>query len=180
MVEPATAFSSRLELKTSDSDFTAIDAYIKRTIEDNNLSDSTNSVRETNRRVYFVSCSRQGMNLLLADMDSNIWDKLTSARLFVQTDVFSREIAINEVTTEQIAKIAGQQSYDERIEVAKDISVLNNMVAQLPGGELLSDMQKGTGKLITIPQPFFTSRTPKPAIEDKGEKTIRMTIVIAR
>lgn len=96
-VPPAAGFRGRLELKTSN--LAAVDSFIKKAIEDNGLKYSSPGSRR-DKSVYALSCSREGLNLLLADLE-NIWERFDSATLFVETKVFDG------VDTEQIAEIVG-------------------------------------------------------------------------
>jgi hypothetical protein len=173
-------FRGKLELKTSD--FVAVDAFINRVIEDNSLSGSLTPTREPNRRIYSLKCSEQGLNLLLTDL-RNIWSKLDTATLFVDTEVFGEQIIIEAVTTEQIEKIISQHDSNKYIEVAKDFAVLNNMARNLPGQEIVSAIEVSTDDLIAIPKPVLTSKEPKtkePAPISENEKTIQLTITINR
>ncbi|MBN2180360.1 MAG: hypothetical protein JW715_00490 [Sedimentisphaerales bacterium] len=177
-VASASGFNGKLEMKTAD--FIAVDSFLKRTIEDNGFTDSLSEIRETNRHVYTIRCGKKGLDSLLADLD-NIWDKLDSAKLLVETGEFGEQVAINEVTTEQISKIAGQQSFDKSIEVAKDFAVLNNVNGQLPGREILSSIDNKTGGLLKIDKPFLTSKIiEKRDVQDDEEKTVHLTIIINR
>ena len=91
-------FNGRLELKTSA--LNAVDAFIKSAIDDNGLSASINPERRQGRRIYSLSCSREGLNSLLADLD-NIWSELDSATLFVNTEDFGVQTVVDAVTIEQ-------------------------------------------------------------------------------
>jgi len=177
-VMATTGFSGRLEMKTGD--FVAVDSFIKRTIEDNGFTDLLSPTRETHRHVYFISCGKKSLDQLLADLD-NIWDKLDSATLLVETGEFNEQVIVNAVTTEQIAKIAGQQSADRSIEVAKDYAVLNNMAKRLPGREIYSAIEERMGGLMTIHKPVLTKKTiEKQDVQEDGEKTIHLAIIINR
>ncbi len=173
-------FHGKLELKTSD--FIAVDAFINRVIEDNGLSGSFAPVREPNRRIYSLSCSEKGMNLLLADL-RKIWSKLDTVTFFVNTEVFGEQVVVEAVTTEQIAEIIGQRDSNKYIEVAKDFAVLNNIAQHLPGREIASALEVNTDGLIAIPKPVLTSKQPsvkEPALRLDGEKTIEITLIVNR
>ena len=176
----ALAFSGRLELKTSA--LAEVAAIINRVIEENDLSDSIGDVREANRRIYYVRCSREGLNSLLADL-KGLWPNLYSATMFIDTELFGRQATIDAVTTEQIGEIIDQDSYEKRIELAKDLGVLNSMAEHMPGGEILAAIEgKGPG-LMTIPRPMITGGelpNAKPTSETEAEKTVRLTIIISR
>ncbi len=173
-------FRGKLELKTSD--FVAVDAFINRVIEDNGLSGSLTPTREPNRRIYTLNCSKQGLNLLLADLRS-IWSKLDTATLFVDTEVFGERIIVEAVTTEQITEIISRHDSNKYIEIAKDFAVLNNIAEHLPGREIASAIEVSTDDLIAIPKPILTSKQPtikEPALPSKDEKIIQLTIIINR
>lgn len=136
----ASGFSGRLELKTSA--LNAVDAFIKSAIDDNGLSASINPERRQGRRIYSLSCTREGLNLLLADLD-NIWSELDSATLFVNTEIFGTQTVVDAVTIEQIAEIANQDSPEQRIKLAKDFGVLNNIAEHLPDKEIRAAIEAG-------------------------------------
>ncbi len=179
-VVAAKVFRSRLEMKTSD--FIAVDAFINRAIEDNSLSESLAPTREPNRRIYSLTCSEQGLNLLLADL-RNIWNKLDAATFFIDTEVFGEQVVIETVTAEQITEIISQLESNKYIETAKDIAVLNNMAERMPGREIISAIEVSMDGLITIPKPVLTSKEPKikePVPHSEDEQTIQLTIIVNR
>jgi len=148
-------FNGRLELKTSA--FIEVDASINRAIADNDLLDCISLAREPDASEYVLACSRKGLSLLLADLES-IWARLDSATLLVQTKEFGRPVVVNAVAPQQILEIAGQNSLERSIEVAKDFAALNNMAELLPGKEVLTAINDRTSDLITGP------RIPKPVL----------------
>ena len=175
-------FSGRLELKTSA--LNAVDAFIKSSIDDNNdLSASINPERRQSRRIYSVSCTREGLNSLLDDLD-NIWTELDSATLFVNTETFGTQTVVNAVTTKQIAEIAGQESSERRIELAKDFAVLNNLAENLPDKEIQVAIEAGDSSLTQqwrIFKPVLTSNqkaVKKPAEPAQEKQTVRLTIIL--
>lgn len=176
----SSGFSGRLELKTSA--LVAVDAFINRAIEDNGLSNSISPARRQNRRIYSLSCSREGLNLLLADME-DIWAELDSAALFVDTEEFGRQVAVEAVTTEQITEIVTQDSSEKRIELAQDFTALNNMAEHLPGREIIAAIDNGSRNLISqlrVPKPFLTEREAirKPADQAEDRETVHLTIIL--
>jgi hypothetical protein len=177
-IAAATGFSGKLEFKTKE--FNAVDSFVTRTIEDNGYTDFLSPTQDANRRIYFVSCSKEGLNRLLADLD-NIWDKLDSATLYVKTDDLSKQVAVNAVTAKQVTEIADQNSTDKSIEVAKDYSVLNGVAKEFPGRSIFSAIEDRTNNLMKINKPSLTEKIiEKPAIQDKGEKTIHLTIIVSK
>ncbi|MHC4460787.1 MAG: anti-sigma factor family protein [Planctomycetota bacterium] len=97
----ALAFNGRLELKTSN--LAAVDAAIKMAIEDKGLKYSSPGSRG-DKSVYALNCSREDLNLLLADMD-NIWERFDSATLFVETKTPGRRVVVDDVSAKQVADL---------------------------------------------------------------------------
>ncbi len=173
-----TGFSGKLEFKTKE--LNAVDSFVTRTIEDNGYTNFLSPTQDTNRRVYFISCSKEGLNRLLADLDS-IWDKVDSAALYVKTGDLNQEVVVNAVTTKQISDIANQNNTSRSIEVAKDYSVLNGVAQELPGRDIFSAIEDQTSSLMKINKPNLTQKIiEKPEIQDNGEKTIHLTIIISK
>ncbi|HCO95266.1 MAG TPA: hypothetical protein DIU00_15170 [Phycisphaerales bacterium] len=178
----ASGFSGRLELKSSC--LKAVDAFIKSAIDDNNdLSASINSEGRLSRRVYSLDCTREGLHALLDDLN-NIWTELDSATLFVNTETFGTQTVVDAVTTRQIAEIAGQDSPERRIELAKDFAVLNNMAEHLPDKEIRAAIETGDSSLTQqwrILKPVLTSNqkaVKKPAEPSQEKQTVRLTITL--
>jgi len=177
----ASGFSGRLELKTSS--LNAVDAFIKSAIDDNGLSASIRPERPRSRRIFSVSCSREGLRALLADLD-DIWTELDSATLFVDTETFGNQTVVEAVTTRQIAEIAGQESSERRIELAKDFAVLNNMAEHLPDKEIRVAIEAGDSSLTQhwrILKPVLTSNqkaVKKPADQEQEKQKVRLTIIL--
>jgi len=145
VVEPAprliaAPFSGRLELQTNY--LPAVVAFINRAIEENIPSDEwIASGRSDVREPHALICSSESFNLLSAEL-GNIWDKLDSATLFVDTEVFGQRIVVDAVTAEQIAGIVNQDDSKRRIEVAKGLII--------PPKPVLTSNQKTITKAVTV------------------------------
>jgi hypothetical protein len=175
-------FSGRLELKTTA--LIAVDAFINRAIEENGLSDSITPEDRQDRRIYSLSCTRESLNLLLADL-GDIWTELDSAKLFVDTEVFGKQVAVNAVTTEQITEIIDQKGSERRIELAKDFAALNNIAEHLPGREILSAMGSGNRNMtsqLRVPKPLLTTgdrpTISKPTDKMEDKEKVHLTIIV--
>jgi hypothetical protein len=176
----AAGFRGKLELKTAN--LNAVDEFIKRTIEDNGISELPGQKQTPNRYVHVINCSQKGLDRLLEDLGET-WDQLDSAKLLVNTGAFGQQVEVDAVTTEQIAKIADQQTPERSIEIARDYAALNSTTKKLPGGDIYAAIENRTGDLATITKqkPFLTKRTnDKPQIPDEGNKTVHLTIVVSR
>ncbi len=173
----AAPFSGRLELQTNI--LPAVVGIINRAIEENIPSDEwiasdQNGIREP----HALICSSESFDLLLARLD-DIWSKLDSASLFVDTEDFGRKVVVEAVTAEQIADIVNQDDSKRRIEVARDFAVLNNISEHLPGREILAAIDNTTVDLITPPKPVLTSKTTtKVAARTGAVKNIHLTITV--
>lgn len=97
-VPPAIAFEGRLELKTSDA--VAVEAVINKAIEDHGISRQSGP----DKNVYALSCSREAVTLLLADL-KNVWERFDSTTLFVDTKSPGVQVVVDDVSAEQIADL---------------------------------------------------------------------------
>jgi hypothetical protein len=179
----ALGFSGRLELKTGA--LATVDSVINRAIADNGLSDSISPAHgQDNKCIHLLSCSREGLEFVLADL-KDIWPQLDSATLFVGTEVFGRQVAVDAVTTGQIAEIVDQGSLEKRIEVAKDFAALNNVTERLPGREMLAAIEGQSSNLTRpwrIPKPHLTGSqgtVRKPSGPTEDEATVHLTIIVS-
>jgi len=184
VVEPtpmliAAPFSGRLELHTNYSP--AVVAFINRTIEEHIPSDEWIASDQSNvKEPHALICGSDSFNLLLAEL-GNIWDKLDSATLFVDTEVFGQKVVVDAVTVEQIAGVVNQDDSKRRIEVAKDFAVLNNIAEHLPGREILTAIDDTTVGLIIPPKPVLTwnqKTVKKSPTRTEADKNVRLTITV--
>ncbi|MCP4607388.1 MAG: hypothetical protein GY845_01555 [Planctomycetes bacterium] len=175
----AASFSGRLELQTNI--LPAVVGIINRAIEENIPSDEwVASDQNGIRQPHSLICSSESFNLLLAQLD-DIWSKLDSASLFVDTEVFDRKVVVEAVTAEQIADIVNQDDSTSRIQVARDFAVLNDISEYLPGREILTAIDNTTVGLITPPKPVLTwdeKTTKKVASRTGAVKNIHLTITV--
>lgn len=173
----AAPFNGRLELKAAA--YIEMDASINRAIEENGLVDCLSRQRDDNRTTYVLSCGRKGLNQLLAQLDKN-WQKLDSAALFVQTDVFGEPVAVDAVTPEQVTQIASRNTLEESIRLAKDFALLNDVAEQMRSKALFAD-DKGPD-LMAVPKPRLTG--PLPAETTRGpaadKANVSLVIVLTR
>jgi len=181
-------FNGRLELKTSNPSEVA--AFINRAIEHNIPSDERSAaVPGELRESHALSCSRQNLRLLLADL-GGIWDKFDSATLFVNTDRPEGQIVIDAVAAKQVIEIVNQDDFETRIKAAKYFAALNNMAELLPGKEILTAIDDSGPALLTIPKPVLTSGVShpqeesekpvkKPAARTEDDQKVHLTIVVA-
>lgn len=168
-------FSGRLELKTDA--LLAVDGLINRLIDENGLSDFVSVERQPGQSLYSLSCSRQSLNLLLADL-ANIWQRFDSATLFVDTEQFSVPVMIDAITAEQTIEIINQDNASKSVEVAKDFAVLNNMAELMPGKQILTAIDDKKVDLITPTKPVLTEFPKKTKKAAEQPKEVNLTLVI--
>jgi hypothetical protein len=173
----AAPFNGRLELKAAA--YIEMYASINRAIEENGFVDCLSRQRDDNGTTYVLSCGRKGLNQLLAQLDKN-WQKLDSAALFVQTDVFGEPVAVDAVTPEQVAQIVSRNTLEESIRLAKDFALLNDVAEQMRSKALFAD-DKGPD-LMAVPKPRLTG--PLPAETTRGpaadKANVSLVIVLTR
>ena len=174
----ATGFNGRLELKTDA--LVAVNSFINRAIEDNGLLEKVSSKAGEDKSVYSLSCSRQGLNLLLADLQ-DIWARFDSATLFVETEAIYEQVVVDGVSVEQVIEIVNQSDFEKRIRVAKDFAALSSMDELLPGRQVFAAIDDRKGDLITIPKPVLTSSEKtgkKLTSRPEDEKKVTLSIVV--
>jgi hypothetical protein len=182
ILEPRPAgmeFIGRLELETTEP--VIVEASIDRAIEDNRLLEKITPKSEGNKRVYALNCSREALRLLLADLD-NIWKRLDSATLVVETDRLGEQVVVEAVATSQVIEIAKQDSLETRIGVARDFAVLNKIAELSPGKEMFAAIDDAGADLTAIPKPVLTSSEKaikERASQSEDDQKVHLTIVLA-
>ena len=178
VADAATAPGSRLELKTTVP--FAINTFIRRAIERNNLSENVSQSRSKGKNTYAVSCSRQDLSFLLADLRS-VWNSVDSATLFIENQNLAESVVVDAVTTRQIEEIANLDNIEERVALTKNFAVANT----LPPETVLAsaDTEKTDLQAIpkTIPKPRLTSgheRTTETANDTENQTPVNLTIVV--
>ena len=170
-----TPFSGRLELKTDA--LLAVDGFINRFIDENGLSDFVSVERQAGQSLYSLSCSRQSLNSLLADL-AGIWQRFDSSKLFVETEQFGEQVVIHAITAEQTAEVVNQDSPDRIIEVARDFAILNNMSDLMPGKQIFAAIDDKKVGSITPPKPFLTEYPKKTQKAASQPKEVSLTLVV--
>jgi hypothetical protein len=174
-VAASKTFTGKLELQTGS--LVRVDAFINRAVQENGLSPQVSSISSPNKRVYSLSCTKECLNRLLADLQS-VWDKLDGSQLFVDTEEFGKQVTVAAVTAEQVAEVVNQPSAESRMEVARDFATLNSMADELPGKEIFAAMEGQKPSLTTIPKPFFTGPIDKPQEQAPTEEQVHLSIVL--
>ncbi len=185
---PATAvadagFSGRLELRTAA--FVSTDAYVKREIENCGLVNLAEAEMASDRRVYRVVSSREGINRLVASL-GGVWQDFHSASLQVGSlNGTADPVNIESVTPEQVAAVVARNSTEASIQTAAAYAVMNRVMRNLPGGEfplihddlgsLLAMDMAPRPKLTGPEEPIKATHTPA-----QGTAQASLTIVLLR
>jgi hypothetical protein len=171
-------FNGWLEIKTDT--MVAVDAFINREIEDNELSDYVTGRSLNGKRVYSLTCTRDDLNLLLMDLAS-IWHKTKSATLLIETDNPAVPIVVNAVTADQTYEIINQDSLQNAVEVASNFAVFNSVAELMPGRDILCSIAEERENLMAIPKPVLTGSqqaTKKRPISLDQKSLLTLTIII--
>lgn len=164
-VEPAEAaapakqiFTATLELSTANK--RQVDAFIQRTIADNEMLRQQPLFAAQQDGIYAISGSIEGLSLLLADLAS-VWHHFASASLYVETEQPGRKVVVNNIIPQQIDKIALQEDSEAMVATAKDFAALNRISAPIRTDEVVSVMPGDDLELMPIPKPALTSNKPE-------------------
>lgn len=171
------AFNGRLELIIHS--LAEVETSINQAIQRNAISRVSSIPTQQQKKVYTFDCSRNSLGLLLADLD-DIWTQFESATFFV-VGCDGDQVAVEKVTADQIAEIAGQTNPEQRIKVAKDFAVINSITENISSEDISTAIDDGQGNLLTPVKPKLTSgegRTNNGAVETSDEDVIHMTIVL--
>jgi hypothetical protein len=161
---PAAEFNGRLELATSN--FMIVEAVINRAIYINAIENTTDSKGGQEKRTYQLTCSRQALAALMEDIQ-NVWPKIGSATLRIKAETADSEISVDNVTPDQVTYLAGEQTLERRIELAREFAALNTSPPRQPDEKLLAATDNAKPDLSAIPEPI-----PKPVLTS-AEKTAK-------
>jgi len=169
-------FDGRLELSTTSS--TAAEAVVKG-IQANGLLVEFGPVARLTKGSYSVRCSGSELELLLDDLES-IWHEFDSATLFFDSDTSGATAVVEGVTIDQVNRIINQSSLSKRVEVARDIAVLNNVARRMPARDYLEAVETRIPPLTIIPKPRLTGdeATIKKTIPTEKQRNVHLTILV--
>jgi len=172
------AYCGILELKTAN--LNAADAYIRRIIRENGVSDSSLFTGYGNTRVYRLRCDSRRGRSFLADLDK-IWDRFDSTRLTLPRPSGSPAV-LNEITSGQLVAILGARSYNNRLKLVKDFSILNAVQEMMPGREIMAQIDSQQHQMFSIPEPVLASAKEYPsddvAVPAEGDNPVNLIISV--
>jgi len=178
-VAPASEdFYGRLELKTAN--LAAFDGVLARAIKSQGLEDSVTTATINGKKTYNLACSRDSAKAVMAEL-SGVWKYLDATTLVVETDTFAKEVAVNDVTAQQIEQIVDGSTLNERIGLANELAAENKFAKLLPDENSLPGMQNLMA-MPTLGMPVLTgdrddSQTKVAAPAKPGE-LVNLTIVL--
>jgi hypothetical protein len=157
-------------LKLTTADFAGVNAYINKLLEESTWLEfrRASESRLTGRQsVYTVYCSKAGLDELMTNL-TTVWSRFDSTTFVVQNDS-GGQVAIDDVRPEQVTDIARQDTTKERIRLARELAVMNDVRRQMPQEKVLALGNKTelTPELSTIPKPVLTSGNNN-AVPPKG------------
>lgn len=175
-------FSGRLELRTAS--FAHVDAFVRRAIENNPLSGSTESGVIDGRHSYDVVGTREGINRLVASL-SSAWQSAEGVTLYVDRGGDSvAPVAVKAVTPDQTVSIIARNSAAASVEAAEAFAVMNDFARGAAGGEILAVIGEDTDSMLAlanIPKPRMTKPddpTKTTLAPPQGQPNASLTIVL--
>lgn len=169
-------FNGSLEIKASNP--AVVVAFINRAIENNIPADQWTAASDDKRSPHILACSRGSLNILLSEME-NIWNRLNSVTLLMETEQENVKLAVNAVTSRQILDIVSHDTRIAQVENAKQIASLNKMSPK-ETGQSVTVNSESKEENISIPKPVLTSGE-KPVVKSeplKEEEKIHLVITV--
>jgi len=179
----ADPFYGTLRLRTAV--FAAADSSINKALADNGISADVSQDNTGNRTVYTLTCTPNRLKILLADL-GNVWGRLDSAELVVETDEFGRQVVVADVLPEQVCEIADTGAFEARLELAGEYAGLNTIRRLTPGKEVFAAIaDKPLDLTVAPPKPLITgggreALEKPPTTSPPGQQAVHLTIVVER
>jgi hypothetical protein len=188
-------------LQLTTADFAGVDSFINKLLDESTWLRYRTTKQLPGQSIYRVYCSRAGLEDLMTGL-TPVWSRFDSATLVVQNvdstpdnDVreqasspqanVENQVAVGQVKPEQVADIAKQGTNAERMRVARDFAVSNDIHRLLPQERILA-LEKSTGtlepELPAIPKPVLTSADKSLLIAPKdpaGQVQVDLSIVLS-
>ena len=163
-----------LQLETTD--FAAVDAFVNKLLIESPWLRFDTAKEKLGRSVYRVVCSRKGLETLISDL-APAWTKFDSATLIVHSGI-GEYVAVESVQPEQIGKIVNQDTPDERIKLAKDFAVLNDIEQLSHAVQMLALANRDYPELTNIPRPVLTSGEKRADMPRDASDRVRVDLTI--
>jgi hypothetical protein len=148
-------------LKLTTADFAGVDSFINRLLGESVWLQYRTTKQLPDQSVYRVYCSRAAFEDLMTGL-TPVWTRFDSATLMVHSDNTEHQVAVGQVSPEQVAGIARQKTNAEQMRMARDFAVSNDIRRLLPQERMMA-LGKSPGQarpepeLTAIPKPVLTS-----------------------
>jgi hypothetical protein len=159
-------------LQLTTADFAGVDAYINKLLEESTWLKYQRAAEPRltgGQSVYTVYCSKAGLDELMTNL-ATVWSRFDSATLVVHNADTSDQVAVEQVRPEQVSDIAKRDTIAERMKLAKDFAVINDIRRLMPQERMLA-LGNGGGpepELTAIPKPVLTSGDKSSITAPKG------------
>jgi len=170
-------FEGRLILTAQD--VTAAEAFIKKTLETNGVARQEVMKDAAVGGTYFVSCSRERLDLLLNDLET-IWRRFDSATLVVAGRSGGEAVVVDGVSVSQIEQIVRENAADVRYRLAKEFATVNAVQEMMPAREFLAAKGFSGEEMLTIPRPVLTGGEETGRQPEERGGPVQLTIIIAQ
>ncbi|MGA2091878.1 MAG: hypothetical protein ABSH16_00530, partial [Sedimentisphaerales bacterium] len=159
-------------LQLTTADFAGIDAYINKLLEESTWLKFQRAAEPRltgGQSVYTVYCSKTGLDELMTNL-APVWSRFDSATLVMHNADTSDQVAVEQVRPEQVSDIAKRDTIAERMKLAKDFAVINDIRRLMPQERMLALGNAGgpEPELIAIPKPVLTSGDKSSITAPKG------------
>jgi hypothetical protein len=158
----------------------AMDGFLMRSVEFNNLSSCVQREDLVGQRLYYVSCHREDIKHLLSDLNS-VWHQFDETAFYVNTGDLGEMIRINGASVSQVASLMNEKDVRKRIEHAKLESVRNSMRNATDSGSVMASLEEKMTLSAMPPRPKFTSGEPNRTLISESPKPgerVELTIVL--
>jgi len=154
------------------------DWLIGKALMNTGLFDKTTAVdRKTDSVRYVLNCSRDSLVNLAQEL-SFIWPKCTDTTLEIGTEQTGKYITVKNITAQQTLEICKADNYNQRIRMANDMAMINNVMAP----DILQKyfaQQNADSDLLVPEKPVLTSteKTEQPK-SDSTSGNVNLTITV--
>jgi hypothetical protein len=158
----------------------AMDSFLMRSVQFNDLSSCVQKEDLVDQRLYYVSCHREDIKSLLSDL-SSVWHQFDETAFFVNTGELGDMVRIDGASVSQVASLINEQDIGKRIEHARLESVRNSMRNMTASGSMMASMEDKMTPPNLPPRPMLTSGEPNRtlvAAPPKAADRIELTIVL--
>ncbi len=158
----------------------AIDSFLMRSVEFNNLSSCVQREDMVGQRLYYVSCHREDIKHLLSDLNS-VWHQFDETAFYVNTGDLGEMIRVNGASVSQVASLINEKDVRKRIEHAKLESVRNSMRNATDSGSVMASLEDQMTLSAMPPRPMLTSGEPNRVLTSESPKPgerVELTIVL--